>query len=306
MAINLEGIVTWLKGWFYDKTEITGFLNNKANQSDLNTTNGNVTSLQSNKADKVGGVQQITDNNAHSHIGTIANSTQGEINTAIDTAIGNLQSIKAIEVVSTLDDPVTEANMGKLYIISENSKINVYYAVRSGTSPNYSYSWHKMDADILDELSIDWSDIDNNPFSNSTPSSFAPSSHSHSASDVSDANAHSHIVTSENANQQVINSAIDNNIGYIYNSLNNKAPNSHATILTTYGVGTSSAYGHNKVINNLTTSSHLDGTSLSAYQGYVLKGLIDDLEGDVITSIVLVPKSTDENGKIIFYTGDEP
>ena len=46
-AREISGIVTWLKGWFYDKTEITSFLNNKANQSDLNTTNGNITSLQS-------------------------------------------------------------------------------------------------------------------------------------------------------------------------------------------------------------------------------------------------------------------
>lgn len=57
--------------------------------------------------------------------------------------------------------------------------------------------------------------------------------------------------------------------------LNGKAPNNHASSGTTYGVGTESKYGHNKVINNLTKSSFVNGESLSAYQGKVLKGLID-------------------------------
>lgn len=371
MAINLEGFVTWLKGWFYDKTEITGFLNNKANQSDLQTLQGTVTSLGesvSGKIDTAGtglskngttlnhsnsitaesstvlkkfsfdGQGHITgtalvigddlpvhthskanisdfahnhfatdvkDTNAHSNIGTSASATQGAINTAIDTAIGNLQSIKAIEVVST--KPTASADtMNKLYIVAETvsgvQKVNVYYTKQTGST----YEWVKLDDNILDELSIDWSEIENNPFSSSTPTSFANASHTHSASDVSDANAHSNIATSANASQQAINTAIDNQIGYVYTSLDNKAPKGHATSLTTYGVGTSSSYGHNKVINNLTTSSHLDGNSLSAYQGYVLKGLVDNLESGVITSIVLVPKNTDANGKIIFYTGDEP
>ena len=192
--------------------------------------------------------------------------------------------------------------------------------------------------------------------------------------------------------------------------ISGKAPINHASSSTTYGVGTTSNYGHNKVINDVTHSSFSNGESLSAYQGYVLKGLIDakasasdiptdvsDLTdtndtaftpkshahgyirndgsiteekyygssdylviadvndsyklknapflpsdflvdpnshsnigsnnnamqstintkidtalsnkadaSDVITSIALVPKSTDGNGKIIFYQGDEP
>lgn len=143
----------------------------------------------------------------------------------------------------------------------------------------------------------------------------------------------------------------------VKNSLDGKAPTSHSSSATTYGVGTTSNYGHNKIRDNLTSSTLVNGESLSAHQGYVLKGLIDDLEDtivdldasnidfepassiwgeyvqvvstvagglntlkeidnylnsaligkqDEITSIELVPKSTDANGKIIFYTGDEP
>lgn len=369
MAINLEGIVTWLKGWFYDKTEITGFLNNKANQSDLQTLQGTVTSLGetvNGKIDTAGtglsksgttlnhsnsiteqtstvfkkikydgqghitgtenvgasdlpshshSVSDVSDNNAHSNIGTSANATQGAINTAIDTAIGNLQSIKAIEVVSTLDDPVTEVNMGKLYIISENSKINVYYAVRSGTSPNYSYSWHKMDADILDELVVNWSDVQNNPFSSHTPSSFADASHGHGnitndgrlvtsvsfensdsivitdfsdnskikrvsnilTSRIKDSTAYSHIGTSANATQDTINTAINTALG---NKLS-------ATKVTNWSGTTSDS----NVPSEKLVKDSLDAKASAS---------------DLITSIYLVPKNTDANGKIIFYTGDEP
>jgi hypothetical protein len=412
MAINLEGIVTWLKGWFYDKTEITGFLNNKANQSDLQTLQGTVTSLGETVAGKIDtagtgltkngttlnhsnsvtaqtsavakkikydgqghitgtstlygsdiavsstdstkintalsnkansththSVTDVTDSNAHSNIGTSANANQGAINTAIDSVIGSLSSIRAIEVVSTLPT-ASSSTMGKLYIISENSKVNVYYTEQSGSS----YSWHKMDTDILDDLSVAWSDITGNPFSNSSPSSFAGANHSHSTDDVSDPSAHtigigsqaddtqstingliddvlydfgvdlathshnttsitdpnehSHIGTSAGASQSSINSNIDSLFSM-------KAPNNHAVSTTTYGVGTTSNYGHNKIIDNLTSSTLTNGESLSAHQGYVLKGLVDAKQ-DEITSIVLVPKATDANGKIIFYTGDEP
>lgn len=52
-------------------------------------------------------------------------------------------------------------------------------------------------------------------------------------------------------------------------------PTSHASSSSSYGLGTTSAYGHNLLVNNLTLSSHHNGMALSAYQGYVLKGLID-------------------------------
>lgn len=111
---------------------------------------------------------QIKDANQHTNIGSSANDTQETINSKIDTAIGNLSSIQAIQIVSSLPT-ASSSTMGKLYIISENSKVNVYYTEQSGSS----YSWHKMDTDILDELSVAWNDI------TGKPSSFTPSSHTH-------------------------------------------------------------------------------------------------------------------------------
>ena len=110
----------------------------------------------------------ITDSNTYSHLNN-ASATQESINSAIDTAIGNLSSINALNIVSTL--PTASAStMGKLYIISENSKVNVYYTEQTGTGSSASYSWHKMDTDILDEFSIAWGDVTGKPTWESTTS----------------------------------------------------------------------------------------------------------------------------------------
>lgn len=168
---TITGIVSWLKGWFYDKTEITGFLNNKANQSDLNTTNGNLATLSSvveNKVDKVTGKGLSTE----------------DFTTALKDKLNGIES---------------EANK------------TVVDSALSSTSEN--------------------------PVQN-----------------------------------KIINTA-----------LSGKAPTSHASSATTYGVGTTSNYGHVKTINALTQSSHTNGTALSAYQGKVLKDMIDDVSGDIPT-----------------------
>lgn len=100
----------------------------------------------------------IRTNSALPNLGLLDDEKQTNVNLAIDRAIGYLSSIKAIEVVST-KPTASSSTMGKLYIISENNKVNVYYTEES----NGSYSWHEMDADILDDLSMDWSDIENKP-----------------------------------------------------------------------------------------------------------------------------------------------
>ena len=188
---------------------------------------------------------EVTDANYtdYTHINP-SDGYQNTINSAIDTAIGNLSSINAIEITSD-KGTASASTMGKLYIVNENTKVNVYYTERSGTSPNYTYSWHKMDTDILDEFTVSWNDIQ------SKPSSFTPSSHTHGflsnggvvsdvttiasgdciliadasnsyklesvanllATHIKDDNAHSNISSSANATQGAINTAIDTAIG---------------------------------------------------------------------------------------------
>lgn len=58
-------------------------------------------------------------------------------------------------------------------------------------------------------------------------------------------------------------------------------PTDHSSTSGTYGVGTGTKFGHNKVINNLTTASYSDGESLSAYMGKLLKDYLDALDSSM-------------------------
>ena len=99
----------------------------------------------------------ITNSETYSNLGSNL-TNQKLINDAINTKIGTLSSIKAIEVVAS--KPTASAStMNKLYIVSENNKVNVYYTKQSGST----YTLEKMDEDILDELSIAWNDITGKP-----------------------------------------------------------------------------------------------------------------------------------------------
>lgn len=239
--VNIDGVVTWLKNWFYDKTEIGTLLNAKANlnQSQANynvVTDGSGNITVEPKPTIPTTVSELTDSNAHSNIGSNANDTQATINTAIDTKLGQLSNIDALVMVDTL--PTATANtMGKLYVINENSKINFYWTKRSGTSGSYTYAWEKMDTDILDELVVNWTDVQNKP------STFTPSSHTHgnisndgkigttggnilvtgangiigtsgtlSSTKITDSSAHTEIGTSANATQSTINTYINNKL----------------------------------------------------------------------------------------------
>lgn len=162
--------------------------------------------------------------------------------------------------------------------------------------------------DVEDAFSGSYNDLSD------VPTSFNPSSHNHSISDVSN------LQTSLNAKLETgdVGSAALSNDYYDldnlpslfdgdYDSLTNKpsipsktseltndgdgtnvfvknndsrlsdsrTPTSHRASATTYGVGNASYYGHCRVINNLTKSSHTDGYALSAYQGYILKQDVD-------------------------------
>lgn len=56
-----------------------------------------------------------------------------------------------------------------------------------------------------------------------------------------------------------------------------KAPMSHKSADGTYGLGSGTEYGHVKVINGLLSAAYAAGEALSAFQGAVLKGMIDAL-----------------------------
>ena len=132
-------------------------------------------------------------------------TTQDKANYYIDQAFAQVSSIKALEVVSTLPS-ASASTMGMLYIVNEDSKINFYFTVDRGETYNPRYLWEKMDTDILDELVVNWSDIQNKP------STFTPSSHSHSASEVTDTGTYLNI-GNNSSEQSSINDAINTTLG---------------------------------------------------------------------------------------------
>lgn len=86
----------------------------------------------------------------------------------------------------------------------------------------------------------------------------------------SDLTSVSNRVTTNTNNITALQTAVTTNT----NNIAGKAPNNHASTATTYGLGSGTNYGHTKIINNITTTSYVDGQALSAYQGYVLNTAI--------------------------------
>lgn len=111
----------------------------------------------------------ITNNQAYNNIksgesSTLTLTSQKLINDAINTRLGELSNINFI-VFGENPKPTASANtMGYLLVINEDNKINFYYTRDKGASANPRYEWEKMDTDILDELVVNWSDVQGKPF----------------------------------------------------------------------------------------------------------------------------------------------
>lgn len=135
-------------------------ISGKANIADLATvaTSGSYTDLSDvpetfTPASHTQASSTITDSNTYTHIDN-ANATQESINSAIDSKLGALLSIELITVVSS--KPTASADtMNKLYLVAESSAqsedaYEIFITVRTGTSPNYSYAWEKVDTARID------------------------------------------------------------------------------------------------------------------------------------------------------------
>ena len=61
------------------------------------------------------------------------------------------------------------------------------------------------------------------------------------------------------------------------------APVAHDSTSETYGLGSSTKYGHVKTIDNLTTATNISGEALSAHQGKVLNEAIASVRNELLT-----------------------
>ena len=190
---HLKGLT---KQWFYEKSEVddlfiaksltAGLLKNdgtidqtsyltssdisgKVNTTDLATvaTTGSYTNL-TNIPDAFApethshSATEITDSSAYSNLGTSANATQHAINTAIDTKIGQLLSVELVTVTND-KGTASASTMNKLYLVAEstaetNDAYEIFVTVRTGTSPNYTYAWERVDTARIDLSSYSPSD----------------------------------------------------------------------------------------------------------------------------------------------------
>ena len=99
----------------------------------------------------------ITDSTTYANIGNTA-QTQASINSAINTKLGELSSVEVIKVVAN-KGTASASTMNKLFIEVGSESTDVWYTKQSGNT----YTWAKMDSDILDDLSISWNDITGKP-----------------------------------------------------------------------------------------------------------------------------------------------
>lgn len=302
---NITGVVNWLKGWFYDKEEITSKeqalqtqINNKASTSDLATTNGNVSNLASQLSGKANQSDlNITNNNL----------------SALESKVDSLDNVDLLEIVQSL--PTASAStMNCLYIVTNGGTTpSNLYSIYVTVDNDGEYSWEKIDdADLQGFITSDTANA-----------TFALKSHDHGSitndGKVVGAAANKPLITTTggavtagsfegtatnikmNGTQAVGSRNTFARGDHVHPVDTSRAPNDHASSANTYGVGTPSVYGHVKTINSLTQASHTDGTALSAFQGKVLKGLVDGCVAD----IELVPKTTDATGAIKLIYSDE-
>ena len=320
MATVMKDIVNWLKQWYYTESEVDTFIgglqsqiNNKADSSTVSALD---TTVQG-KADKTGGVAQVTDSNSanYTNIGSLsANATQQTINNAINTKIGTLMNVDWIIVVTTLPS-ASSSTMGKLYLVplsttDTNNNFAEYVTIKDTTVNPVQYQWEKLGEINGSGLSVDWTDITNNPFSNASPSDYATSGHNHNqitndgkitssavtvasddnivitdysdsskikrvanllASHIKDGTAHSNIGSSANDTQATINTKIDTELG-------NR-------------ISKSSTVGLVKNDGTIDTNSYVSDVSGKA-----------DKTGALGTTITLVDKGETNEGCIIFNT----
>ena len=107
---------------------------------------------------------------------TLTLTDLSQIISAINEKLGTLANLNlnAYEITSD-KGTATASKMGKLYIVSENSKVNVYYVIET----DGGYDWDKLDSNILDELEVTWSSITGKPSFGTGANDFATGNHTH-------------------------------------------------------------------------------------------------------------------------------
>ena len=184
----------------------------------------------------------ITNSTAFDHIKsgestTLTLDTQAKINDAINTKLGTLMEADIV-VVTDNKGTASASTMNKLYLEAKSGGAsgdgyNIWITVRTGTSPNYSYAWEKVDDFDLQTLSVAWANVTGKPASafGTTSGTFAEGNHTHNTDDVeltgNQISELTNIADQNTENQTDINENINVWIGNLNSALNGKASNNH-------------------------------------------------------------------------------
>lgn len=219
MSKNITGVITWLKDWFYDEGEVDTLLSNKVDKvsgkglstNDFTTQEKNKLSGLSNYSHPVThSSSMIVEESTLSGINTQAGSTQHLINVALGDHIANLRSliqnldfsVELYEVVDQLGT-ASSSTMNKIYcLISDdedpNNTCDIYITLYH--EQDDEYSWERIDAINLNDITLSWNRITNKP------STFAPSSHGHDTSEIE---------STISTGSSVIHGTLDDHLDYL-------------------------------------------------------------------------------------------
>ena len=190
---------TLTKKWFYTKSEIKNIA-------------------------LTGKATDLTDSTAHSNIGSAANSTQANINTKIDTELGKKANSADLSTVATTGKYTDLTNIPSTFTPSAHT--HTASDVKDATAhSNIGSSANDTQATVNTKIDTALG-TKANTFSLKTvattgkysdltgiPSTFTPSTHTHTSSEITDSTAYSRLGTSAGATQATINNAINTKIG---------------------------------------------------------------------------------------------
>ena len=227
------------------------------------------------------------------------NSTNDEYPSAkaVYDAIHAIPSPEFVEITSN-KGTASASTMKKFYVEVGNNKRDVYYTEEN----NGSYSWHKLDTDILDDLSIDWEDIQNKP-STMTPTSHTDSNGAYGKATTSVwghtklNSATNSTSTTESATPSAVKAAYDlangkPSLGTTSTTAAKGDHNHDGTYLKSYTPPTASTSQAGIVQLNNATNSNSEttaATSKAVKEAYTLANGKLDLTGGTMTGNIKIP-----------------
>ncbi len=260
-------LLTWIKSKFYQKTEVDDLLTGKSDNGHTHPTDNSLSTTSTNAVANNIITDELNNKAPTSHastgtsygVGSASNYGHVKVDSALSTTSTNTVQNKAVTTELNNKAPTSHASTGTSYGVASTSNYGHVKVDSALSTTSTNTVQNKAVSTAL-----------NNKVDKVNGKSLVLDSEITKLSHVADYATYNAVDTSLSTTST---NAVQNKI--ITSEVNAKAPTNHASTGTSYGVGSTSNYGHVKTINALNQASHSDGTALSAYQGKILKDLVD-------------------------------